>query len=130
MYADVQWVGKDIEKELTEDKVGENKIADLKGKIHDDLLERFLLLEEEMKLMKNGIDHKIKIATGQRGEELDSEKYRLLISKYRMFKTSNVKHVRFNSAANVSKFGKPINCLLIKDEIYHQVRCYPHLPSN
>ena len=92
---------------MTEDKIGENKFADLKGKIHDDFLERFLLLEEEMKLMKNGIDHKINIATGQRGEELDRKKYKMLITEYRKFKTNNVKHFRFNSAANISKFGKP-----------------------
>ena len=106
VYADVQWVGKDIEKELKEDKVDEDKKADLEGKIHVDLLERFLLLEKEIQLMKNDFGQQIKIATGQRGEELDKEKYKTLISEYRKFKSKDVKHIRFTSAANLSTFGR------------------------
>ena len=85
----------------------------MEGKIHEDLLERFLFLEEdmkamkeEMKLMKNGFGHVMKIATGQTGRELDRHKYKLLISEYKRFKTKNVKHFIFNSAANLKAFGK------------------------
>ena len=69
----------------------------MEGKIHDDLLKRFLLLEEEMGLMKkemkNDFGKVIKIATGQRGEELDRNKYKKLISEYRNVKTKNVKQL-------------------------------------
>ena len=68
-------------RELNEEKVVDTKKVDLEGKIHDDLLKRFLLLEEEMqtmkdemKLMKNGFGQVVKIATGQRGEDLDKNK--------------------------------------------------------
>ena len=56
---------------------------------------RFADLEKEMKLMKRG-GH----------EELEKEKYRMLIAEYRKFKTKNVKHIRLNSAENSSSFGK------------------------
>ena len=112
VYADVHWVGRNIETELKEEKADETVKTDLEGKIHDDLLERFLLLEEEMhhmrkemELMKNDFGQQIKIATGQRGEELDKEKYKTLISEYRKFKSKDVKHIRFTSAANLSIFG-------------------------
>ena len=63
-------------------------------------------MKDEMKLMKNGFGQVVKISTGQWGEELDKKKYKMLISEYRKFKTKTVKHFRFNSAANLSNFGK------------------------
>ena len=114
VYAEVQWVGKDIEKVLKEDKVDVDKKADMEGKIHVDLLERFLLLEKEIQLMKNDFGQQIKIATGQRGEELDKKKFKKLISEYRKFKVKNVKHFRFNSAASLSRFGRPKSAYSLK----------------
>ena len=55
-------------------------------------------LKKEMKLMKSSGQEK--------GEELDKKKYKMLISEYRKFKRENVKHFRFNSAAQSSSFGK------------------------
>ena len=45
----------------------------------------------------------------EKGEELDKEKYKMLIAEYRKFKTKNVKHFRFNSAKKSSEFGKSFN---------------------
>ena len=42
----------------------------------------------------------------EKGEELDKEKYKMLIAEYRKFKRDNVKHFRFNSAESSSAFGK------------------------
>ena len=105
IYADVEWVKKDIEKEKSEEKTEETMKADLERRIEGDLMEIFLLLKNEMKLMKNemtlmknemkiDIGEVMKIATGQRGDELDKEKYKMLVSEYRKFKTKNVKHLR------------------------------------
>ena len=72
--------------------------AKFKGKNGEELnkfYRRFADLEKEMKLMKRG-GH----------EELEKEKYRMLIAEYRKFKTKNVKHIRLNSAENSSSFGK------------------------
>ena len=63
-------------------------------------------MKSEMKHMKNVVEDVRKVATGQRGEELDRKKYKMLVSEYRKFKTKNVKHFKFNSAANLSTFGK------------------------
>ena len=86
---------------------------DLYGQVHDDVQMRLIFLEKKMMLMennvkdmKNDIGEVMKIATGQKGEELDRKKYKMLVSEYRKFKTKNVKHFKFNSAAALSTFGE------------------------
>ena len=73
----------------------EAKFKGENGKELNKFYRRFADLEKEMKLMKRG-GH----------EELEKEKYRMLIAEYRKFKTKNVKHIRLNSAENSSSFGK------------------------
>ena len=103
IYADVEWVGKNIEEEFEDDDIQTN----LEGKIDPDLLEALILFKTEiMRHVKNDDQDVLKIATGQRGEELDKEKYKMLVSEYRKFKTKNVKHFKFSSAANLTMFGK------------------------
>ena len=102
IYADVEWVGKNIEEEFEDDDI----LTNLEGKIDVDLMKILLLLKTEMKLMKNDIGEVMKIATGKRGNELDKEKYKMLVSEYRKFKTKNVKHFKFSSAANLTMFGE------------------------
>ena len=96
VYADVQWIGKNIEEDFDNERADE---ADFGGKIDDDLL-------KILRLMKDDIKDVMKIATGKRGEELDRKKYKILISEYRKFKTRTVKYYRFNSKATLSTFGK------------------------
>ena len=99
IYADVQWVGRNIEEEPMDEKPDDTISAVLKGKIDDDLLKILLQFKSDNREV-------VKIATGQRGDELDRRKYKMLISEYRKFKTKNVKHFKFNSAANLNTFGK------------------------
>ena len=96
VYADVQWIGKNIEEDFDNERADE---VDFGGKIDDDLL-------KILHLMKDDIKDVMKIATGKRGEELDRKKYKILISEYRKFKTRTVKYYRFNSKATLSTFGK------------------------
>ena len=91
IYADVEWVGKNIEEEFKDDDIQTN----LEGKIDDELLKVLILFKTE--IMRN---------TGQREEELDREKLKRLVSEYRKFKTKSVKHFKFNSAANLTMFGE------------------------
>ena len=103
IYADVEWVGKNIEEDLEDDDIQTN----LEGKIDQELLKALILFKTEiMRHVKNDDQDVLKIATGQRGEELDKEKYKMLVSEYRKFKTKNVKHFKFNSAANLTMFGE------------------------
>ena len=103
IYADVEWVGKNIEEDFKDDDIQ----ANLEGKIDPDLLKALILFKTEiMRHVKNDDQDVLKIATGQRGEELDKEKYKMLVSEYRKFKTKNVMHFKFNSAANLNMFGK------------------------
>ena len=60
--------------------------------------------------MKKDIEEVMKIATGKRGDELDKEKYKMLIAEYRKFKSNNVRHFRFSSDKNKEHFGE---CLLL-----------------
>ena len=110
IYADVEWVKKDIEVEANEEKTDATTKAELEGEIDKDLKKMLLFLENKVKLIENkmnvDIGEVMKIATGKRGDELDKEKYKMLVSEYRKFKTKNVKHFKFSPAANSSMFGK------------------------
>ena len=101
IYADVQWVGSDIEEELKDDT---DELGDLKGKVGDDM--RFALIEREMKLMRKDFGEIVKSTFGKGVEEQDRKKYRRLISEYRMFKTRSVKHFRFNNGSDFSAYGR------------------------
>ena len=106
IYADVQWIGhQNIEQEFEEEKA--DKITTAEGEIDDILLKRVLHLEREMNIMRLDFEEKMKLFAGHRGNEMEKE-YMMLISKYRMFKTKNVKNFRFNSAANLNTFGKSL----------------------
>ena len=98
IYADVQWVGKKIED--NEDEEAEEDVeTEFEGKVDENsnkLLKRLEYLEKEVQLLKSSGQEK--------GEELDKEKYKMLIAEYRKFKTKNVRHFRFNSGEN--SFGK------------------------
>ena len=98
IYADVQWVGKKIE-ENEDGEAEEDVETEFEGKVDENsnkLLKRLEYLEKEVQLLKSSGQEK--------GEELDKEKYKMLIAEYRKFKRENVKHFRFNSAEN--SFGK------------------------
>ena len=62
IYADVQWVGRNIEEEPMDEKTDDTMIADLEGKIDDDLLKTLLFLRNEL---KSGDREVMKIAIGQ-----------------------------------------------------------------
>ena len=102
IYADVQWVGKKIEEDVEDDEAEaavERKMKEEVGEELAKLVYRQLAdLKKEMKLMKSSGQEK--------GEELDKEKYKMLIAEYRKFKTENIRHFRFNSGENSSAFGK------------------------
>ena len=69
IYADVQqWIGRNIEEELKNEKPDDTINTDLSGKIDDDLLKILLLLRNEFKSDKREV---MKIAIGQKGDEVD-----------------------------------------------------------
>ena len=103
IYADVQWVGKKVEEDVEdEDETQAAVERKMKEEVVDELaklLYRQLAgLKREMKLLKSNGQEK--------GEALDTEKYKMLITEYGKFKRENVKHFRFNSGENSSSFGK------------------------
>ena len=82
IYADVQWVGKKIEEDVEDDEAVERK---LEGEVGEELAKVYKQLADlKMKLMMNNGQEK--------GEEMDKEKYKMLIAEYRKFKTKNVRH--------------------------------------
>ena len=96
IYADVQWVGKKIGE--MEDEAAETEFKGQDDEKLNKLLKRLADLEKEMNVLKWSGEEK--------GEELDKEKYKMLIAEYRKFKRKNVRHFRFNSGGNSSVFGK------------------------
>ena len=93
IYADVQWVGKKVEEDMEDEEAVEKEF---KGKNDEKLMKRLAHLERKMNLVEG--------ALGEKGEEMDKEKFKMLIAEYRKFKTKNVRHFRFNSGEN--SFGK------------------------
>ena len=75
----------------------------MKENVFDDLQRRVVFLEREM---KHRFGEKVKSTLGKGIEKQDKKEYKRLIAEYRKFKTKNVKHFRFNSAANVNAFGE------------------------
>ena len=69
----------------------ERKMKGEVGEEFDKVYKQLAELKKEVKLLKSTGDEK--------GEELDKEKYKMLIAEYRKFKKDNVKHFRFNSAS-------------------------------
>ena len=65
-----------------------------------------IVFEELKKLRKRVSD----LERNRKGEELDKEKYKMLIAEYRKFKSNNVRHFKFSSDENVEHFGE---CLLL-----------------
>ena len=84
IYADVQRVEKKTEEEIEEEAV-ETEMGEI-------------VYEELKKLRKRLSD----LERNTKGEELDKEKYKMLIET----ETKIVKHFRFNLAADSSSFGK------------------------
>ena len=62
------------------------------------MLKKIVDLEKDTELTKSSV--------GEKGEELDKEKYKQLVTEYRKFKNNNVRHFRLNPEANTSAFGE------------------------
>ena len=96
IYANVWWVANNIDEDIV--KSGNAGEREPKKEMDDELQRRFAALERRLGKMEN--------VGGERGEEMDKDKYKRLISEYQNFKTMNVRHFRLNSDAVLSDFGK------------------------
>ena len=104
IYADVQWVGSDIEEEIRDEteEVGELAVDDMMQSFH--ILKREL--EREIKLIRKDFGEIVKSTFGKGVDEQDKKTYKRLITEYRKFKTRNVKCYSFNNAAHLSSYGR------------------------
>ena len=94
IFADVQWVDEQME------EPEEHEQVEVKFKNID---------EEEFAKLMNEVEKRIQRMKGtsdNKGEELDKVKFQKMISEYKKFKMNSVKHLRFNSVANSTKFGR------------------------
>ena len=94
IFANVQWVGKSVDEDLTEEKFVGSKDGE-----QNQLEKRLNALVKYIKKMENDRDGK--------GEEVDAEKYKMLIAEYKRFKKQRVRHIRFQTEKGViPAFGK------------------------
>ena len=94
IYATVEWVGKGIDEELAEETVGKTESGE-----PSHLEKRLAAIEKQLNMMKNDRDGK--------GDEVDAEKYKMLITEYKRFKRRSLQHFRFHDHGGlVSAFGK------------------------
>lgn len=96
IYADVQWV-ENIVEAMGEEPVEDEVEKKLSGLFVDEL---FMLvyknLKKEIETLKGG----------KKGDELDRQKLKKLMSEYKQFKKNQVQHFRFDSATGPQDFGK------------------------
>ena len=101
IYADV-WIEKNIEAETADENSATYIEDDMRANSTDDVLDRvqrrLVELERKMERMEKVV--------GQKEEELDKEKFKLLIAEYKKFKSKNIKHFRFSSSGASSAFGE------------------------
>ena len=93
IYADVQW----IETLLKEEKAEKEAEIELHRKGEEFQQQLVDLIRMELRKMKR--------SEKGNGEELDKDKYKLMVAEYRKFKEENVKHFRLDKAATSSSFG-------------------------
>ena len=101
IYADV-WIEKNIDEETADENsatyIEDDMRANSTGDVLDGVQRRLGELERKMERMEKVV--------GQKEEELDKEKFKLLIAEYKKFKSKNIKHFRFSSSATSSAFGE------------------------
>ena len=93
IYADVQWA--------------ENVVEAMEEKTVEDEVEKKILKILEREMLKGG----------KKGDELDRQKLKKLMSEYKQFKKNQVQHFRFDSAAWSTDFGKYIPIVSNEGEI-------------
>ena len=93
IYSDVEWRKMLLEEETvaTETKNTNQVVSEL-----DEIRKELADLQVEVKRLKSN---------GQGKEEVDKEKFKMMIAEYRKFKAKYVKHFRLNVRANSSSFG-------------------------
>ena len=89
IFASVQWIGKDVDEDVKDGEAMKTEEND--SKELNEYERRLAAIERKMKSLQNDQDGK--------GEEVDAEKYQMLIGEYRKFKAQRVKHFRLNSKA-------------------------------
>ena len=94
IYADVQWREMMLETDLVREK---EDSLDIKGK-DEELYKQLADLRLEMKQLWS---------LGQgRKEEVDKEKYKMMVAEYRKFKARNMRHFKLNVGTNLTAFGE------------------------
>ena len=103
IYADVQWVGNIIE-EKTDEDFKEDIGSDMRAKDREYVLEK---MQRRLTELERRVDKVFEEGSvGEKGEEMDKEKYKLLVAEYKKLKSKNVKHFRFASATTERTFGE------------------------
>ena len=80
-------------KETKEDRSFDDEVEGMFAEQFNKLNRRLVELENKVDLMSCN--------SGEKGEEVDKEKYKMLVTEYKKFKKTNVQHFRFNSAAKM-----------------------------
>ena len=95
IYSDVEWRRMLLEEETV---ASETENTNQKASELDMIRKELADLQVEVNKLKSN---------GQgKEEEVDKEKFKMMIAEYRKFKAKNVKHFRLNVRANSSSFGE------------------------
>ena len=108
IYADVQWV--------------ENRVEAMEGEPVEDEVEKEIsrLYGEDMtRLLYKNLKREM-LKGGKKDDELDRQKFAMLMSEYKQFKKNQVQQFRFDSAARSTGFGKYIPIVSDEDQIQNR----------
>ena len=89
-----------MKEEVGKEMLGEEVETAFEGEVRKEVRREVMKM---MKLMMEG--NKVKSE-----EEVDRQKFKKIIAKYKQFKKENVKHFRFHSKATTTTFG--MSCLI------------------
>ena len=82
---------------MEEEQLGDEVEKKLSGRYVDEMTRLvYKNLKKEIEMLKGG----------KKGEELDRQKLKKLMSEYKQFKKNQFQHFRFDSAAGSTDFGK------------------------
>ena len=85
---------------MEQDTKETREVGSFDEEVKGEFAEQFNKLNRRLVELENKVDL-MKCDSGEKGEEVDKEKYKMLITEYKKFKKTNVQHFRFNSAANM-----------------------------
>ena len=85
---------------MEQDTKETREVGSFDEEVKGEFAEQFNKLNRRLVELENKVGL-MRCESGEKGEEVDKEKYQMLVTEYKKFKKANVEHFRFNSAVKM-----------------------------